>query len=740
MKTKFWWILILPLFTYLNTNAQEIKGRVVTTNHEGETEGIPGAKVKWKNQSFVVLTDVDGHFKIHGHHFPDTLMVSSVGYKVKAFEINGPGDDFVINMDESTLLKGVEVYATDLGKHIDLIDPFNIETIGSGELRKAACCNLSESFETNASVDVNITDAVSGAKKIQMLGLDGIYTQMQWENIPLVRGLSTSFGLLFTPGTWIDAIQITKGTGSVVNGYETMAGLINLRLKQPFASERLYINVYGNKFSRAEINIHGSQILSDKWSTMTFLHVSNQFVSSDVNNDQFRDQPSGLILAGLNRWKYQGEKFETAFGIKGTYVDRIGGSIAYKPGEVPQVPIWGARFKTIHAEAFGKTGFFFKNRQQASLGVIQQLKYHDMTNIFGPTTYKGTQKKYYINGIYSDELGNKKHNIKTGVSFIVDDYRQSFNDSLFLKTEIVPGAFAEYTFNHDDKVILVAGFRGDYHNLFGPLLSPRLHFKWNINPRSAFRLSSGKGYRVPNPFADYSSLMASNRTWIVNPNIVPEEAISSGVTFVQKFLIGDEVSSFSFDYFYTFFNNQLITDMDVAPNQLHVYNTTSQSYSHSLQVELNVTPIKNWEIRTAFKYYDVRAEFNGELQQKPFVPKFRVLVNTGYTTRNKKWSFDVTGNWVGKKRLPSTATNPPQYQRPNESVDYWLLSSQITYNFRKFSIYVGGENLLNVIQKDAIISADDPFGAYFDATQIWAPIQGFNVYAGIHFSIKHKKQ
>ncbi|MEX1002180.1 MAG: TonB-dependent receptor [Crocinitomicaceae bacterium] len=745
MKNKIkWWKKIFPLIVIsiwsIAASAQEIKGRVVTLEENKEEKGVPAAKISWSLSEEMVLSNAEGYFTIPAHHLPDTLIIRVVGFETMAFEVKEATDSLKINLKSGKMLQGVTVYAENIGKYMDLKSPMNIEQIGAGELKKAACCNLSESFETNASVDVNITDAVSGAKKIQMLGLDGIYTQLQWENIPLVRGLSTSYGLNFTPGTWIESIQITKGTGSVINGYETMAGLINIELKKPLKGERLYVNAYGNRFSRVELNLHGAQLINDKWSTMTFLHGSNQFMETDVNKDGFKDQPVGFLAAALHRWEYHGDKMESRFGFKGTYTQKDGGQIGYNHSEDPTFPKWGASFETKHLEAFGKMGIFLDKRPQASIGLIQQLKYHDMTTIFGNTSYHGTQKKYYFNGIYSDILGNTNHNIKTGASFILDNYEQSYNDSAFFKTEIVPGAFLEYTYNHLDKVIVVAGLRGDYHNLYGPLISPRLHAKWNPNPKSALRLSLGRGYRVPNPYADYNSLMASNRVWIVDPNIQVEDAISSGVTYTQKFLMRDEVSSFSVDYFYTHFINQLITDMDVNPGELHIYNTDGQSFSHSFQAELSLKLFKGFEFRSAFKYYYVQAEFNGELQQRAFVPKFRVLLNAGYTTRNKKWNVDVTGNWVGKKRLPSTASNPVPYQRGDESVDYWLLNSQITYNLKKISFYVGGENLLNVIQNNAIISADDPFGSYFDATQLWAPVTGFNIYAGLHITIDQKKK
>ncbi|MEO9531587.1 MAG: TonB-dependent receptor [Crocinitomicaceae bacterium] len=717
----------------------ELKGKIVTTI-ENKEEPVPWVKIKSGSGEDVVLSNKNGEFEIGIHKIPDTLYIKAVGYDLVAFPITEPSDELKINLTSGKMLNGVTVVGGSTGHHIDLKDPFNIEKIGQDELRKAACCNLSESFETNASVDVNLTDAVSGAKKIQMLGLDGVYTQLQWENIPLIRGLSTSFGLNFTPGTWIESIQITKGTGSVVNGYESIAGLINIELKKPSESERLYVNLYGNKFTRGEINLHGAQKINDKWSTMTFLHASNQFNETDVNKDGFKDMPVGLLAAGMHRWDFRGENMESRFGVKATFVDKVGGQIGYNKSDDPINPIWGASFQVNHLEAFGKVGIFMKKRRFGSLGLVNQLKYHDMKNVYGNSTYLGTQQKWYSNMIYSDIIGNTNHNYKTGISFVLDDYNQTYNDSNFVKTEIVPGAFFEYTYNRLDNFILVAGVRGDYHNLYGPLFAPRVHAKWNLNKKSALRVSVGRGYRVPNPYADFSSLMASNRVWVVDPNIQPEDGISSGVTFTQKFLIKDEVSSISVDYFYTHFLNQFITDMDVSPNEVHMYNTNATSFSHSVQVELALKPWKVFEFRTAFKYYDVQAEFGGQLQQKAFVPKYRVLLNAGYKTRNKKWEIDVTGNWVGKKRLPSTASNPVEFQRGNESVDYWVLHSQVSYNFKNFTFYLGGENLLNVIQQDAIISAEDPFGTYFDATQIWAPINGVNVYAGIHFNIKQKKK
>lgn len=725
-------VIVFLITSFLGYN-QNIVGKVINSTTK---EIIPFAIIKWEKN--IERTDKKGEFKINILNFPTSITVNQVAFKSLTYIINSPDNNVIINLIPNDTLNTIEVKGKNTGKSIDLLSARHTEMIGQDELRKAACCNLSESFETNASVDVSLTDAVSGAKKIQMLGLDGIYSQIQWENIPLVRGLSSSYGLGFIPGTWIESIQITKGTGPVVNGYESVAGLINLQLKEPSNNEKLYINTYTNRFGKGELNIHGGQSFG-KWKSMSFLHLSNSFMEVDENKDGFKDLPTGFSGAFLNRWERHGKNMESKFGVRGVYINKLGGQLGYK--SINTNPLkYGIDLNTTDLEVFAKNGFFPKKRKQGSLGTIIQAKLHSTENNFGTNTYLGKQKKLYMNAIYSDIIGNTNHNIKTGASFIIDDYNQTFRDSNFVKTEIVPGVFLEYTYHYLKKITVVAGIRDDYHNLFGNIFSPRLHAKWNISPQNALRLSAGKGTRIANPYADYTSLMASSRDWVVSPNLQPEEALNAGLTFTQKFIFNDRVSTLTLDYFYTSFINQVVTDMDINSSEINIYNANGTSFSNSIQAEVSIKPLENLELRSAFKYYDVKAEFAGTLQQRAFVPKQRVLLNAGYGTKNKKWDFDITGNWFGVKRLPSTVNNPSPYRRSLKSENFWLLSSQITYKLPKISFYLGGENLLNYTQQRAIIAADDPFGQFFDASQIWAPITGINIYAGLHFTIKHKKQ
>lgn len=734
---KFLFIFIGLTFS-LVTFSQELTGKVYAET-EGKEEVLVGAQLMWVNSKEGGTTDVDGKFHIKpSSSFPDTLMVSFVGYKTLKIYFEEASDEAIeIKLESGNVLNEIVVDAGD-DKFISRMDPIGFERINQGELKKAACCNLSEAFETNASVDVSITDAVSGAKKIQMLGLDGVYTQMQFENFPILRGLSSSYGMGAIPGTWIESIQITKGRGSVVNGYESMAGLINLEYLKPDKEGPLFINVYGNIFGRAELNLQSAFMIGkkEKWSTMFFLHGSGVFAQNDRNGDGFMDVPLTRQINGLQRFKYFGDKFRTQFGYKVMYDQKIGGQLGYEPKN--DGGKWGLNVRTFHGELFQKMGILFNSG--GSLGLIFQGKFHEIKGLYGLNYYYGREQKGYFNSIYSDEFKNGDHAIKAGLSFLANNFVQSFNGTDLNRLELVPGAYFEYTYKYKKKFSLVLGVRGDYHNLYGAFFSPAAHVKWNITKSTTFRATAGHGYRVANVYADNQSKMASSRVWIMTENLNPERAINTGATFIQTFKIGGRESSFSADYFYTHFFNQAILDLDVSPQAIYISNLNGQSYSHAVQAELNLEVLRGFNIRMAYKFYDVRMTTNGMTQQKAMVPKHRALLNLGYKTRNKKWLFDITANWIGVKRLPGTGTNPVEYQRPNQSKNFVLLNAQITYVHKAWEFYIGGENLTNYIQKDAIVASDQPFSQYFDASMVWAPVAGANVYAGLRFTIKKKKK
>ncbi|MDQ3047501.1 MAG: TonB-dependent receptor [Bacteroidota bacterium] len=733
-------LFILLLFFGNLLSAQNVTGRILTSSGNGKTTPLPGATVYWRSTMAGTNTDSIGTFElVLPSLFPSDLIIGMVGYENDTIEVLSEGKipDIILKSNITLTQVDVEVkQSSTLNSNFSLI---NTEVIGKKELLKAACCNISESFSTNASVDVAFTDAVSGAKKIQMLGLDGIYTQVLSENMPLLRGLSSAYGLNYIPGTWVENILVTKGTGSVVNGYESISGQINLEfLKPKEQKERLFINLYGNHKSRAEANLHYTPKINEKWGSTLFLHASDVSLRNDMNNDSFLDMPLTRQFNIFNRWDYHNQKnFEAQFGVKALKETRQGGQTSFNREEDRgKTGAYGIGINTEALEYFSKTGFLFPSRPGKSIGIQTSGKWLKQDMFFGLRNYTGEQKNVYVNMIYADYIKTTDHKYKFGLSYLLDDYEESYNDSAFARTESVPGIFGEYTYIHAENFSLVAGIRADYHNLFGLFYTPRLHLRYKATKTTTLRLSGGRGFRTPNLFVENQQVFASSRQVIIKEKPLPEIAWNYGVSANQKFKLFGNEAFINVDFFRTDFENQLIVDVDQHVNKVVFYNLKGKSYSHSLQVDAGFEPIESFAVKAAYKWYDVKSTYNYELLDKPFVPKHRVMFNMAYATYMEIWKFDFTTNWFGQSRIPSTVLSPEEYRMPTHSKEYFTMNAQVTKKFRKFEIYLGVENILNYTQKNPIIAANDPFGTNFDASMVYAPVDGRVIYAGLRMSIK----
>ncbi len=738
---KIFYILFVWLVATNSLSAQYISGKVLSIDKNGITEMLPGVNIYWEGTQIGVVSAVDGSFQLaNPDSIPAKLIASSIGYNSDTILITKKDlTNLNIKLKNTVVLGEVEVIEKQSTTMNKIFTPINTEIISGKELLKAACCNLSESFSTNASVDVAFTDAVSGAKKIQMLGLDGVYTQILSENMPMLRGLSAAYGLNYIPGTWIDNIMVTKGTGSVVNGYESISGQINLEFLKPQNQKaRFFINLYANEKSRTEANIHFGKKINQKWSTLLFTHISDVSMKQDNNNDSFLDMPLTRQYNIFNRWDFHNQKnFEFQFGIKGLLENRAGGQKEFNYKEdYGTTKKFGIGINTKSVEYFSKTGFMFPSKPYKSVGIQTSGKIQQQDMFFGIKTYEGTQKNFYANVIYANIINTTDHKYKLGASYLFDDYFENFNDSTFMRTENVPGVFAEYTYTHSDKFSLVAGIRGDYHNMFGLFYTPRLHLRYNVTKKTTLRLSAGRGFRTSNIFVENQSVFASSRKVIIQEKFKPEIAWNYGISVNQQFKLFGNEAFINLDFFRTDFENQIVVDLDQHVNQVVFYNLKGQSYSYSLQTDFGFEPIEDFAVKMAYKWYDVKTTYNYELLDKPYVPKHRVMLNMAYTTYMEVWKFDFTTNWFGISRLPSTVQSPVEYQLPKKSKSYFLLQAQITKKFRKFETYLGCENILNYTQKNAIVAADKPYGANFDASMIYAPLEGRIIYFGIRMEIK----
>lgn len=736
--------LALLLFLQLSGYSQKVSGKVFGYFGE-EKEPLIGAVVAFSGTNNVTVTDANGYFEIP--YQKGVLVASFTGFESDSFRVVTPVHfEFTLqNTELEEIVIEERVKTIELDKKSAMLN-FNI---GKKELEKAACCNLSESFETNAAIDASFTDAVTGTRQIELLGLAGKYSQIQLEMTPFVRGIQANYGLTHIPGYWISSLQLSKGAGSVANGFESMTGAINVELAKPNFDSKLAVNLYANASGRYEFNTISAFSLNEKWSTAVLLHGNTRTQKNDRNNDGFLDMPLSNHINFLNRWKYSsGTGLGSQIGIRLIAEELEGGQVSYHRDLSPEAQNeWGSQLKTQHFEVFGKVGKVLEAPGQ-SVGFIYSFTQQKIDGFFGRNTLRSNQNSVYLNLMFQTYLNSSEHTLKSGLSYQLDSYNKTvaafLTDDVYapIYSNSIPGIFIEYTWTLGEKFSLIGGIRADYKESVGSFISPRFNMRFAPDAKNTFRLGVGRGHRFANSPEENLSIFTSSRQpsistldfWRSTNNSL-ENSWNIGVSYVGEFKLNYRRGVFMVDYFYTYFTNKVVKDLDLGPQTIGLYNVEDGSYSSTFSAQVDYELAKRLNARLAYKFQDVQTNFERIGWAKdPFIPTNRVLINFAYETRSD-WKFDITWNWYDNKRIPSTAINPPEFQLETQSPALNMISAQITKTFGKFDVYLGGENLLNERQTDAIIDPDNPFGNYFDSQLIWGPIFGRNVYIGANFKL-----
>ncbi len=687
-----------------------------------DTQGnaLVAANVVWKGTNIGVMTDGDGKFILESQPDVNEIVTTYVGYKNDTTLWNGA--DFVeITMIAGVDLDDVVVKASRPGI-MKAKGAQNIEIISNTELVRAACCNLGESFTTNPSVDVNYTDAATGAKQIRLLGLSGTYVQMMTENVPAFRGAAAPFALGYIPGPWMQSIQVSKGAATVKNGYESVTGQINVEYLKPQSEETLDVNLYLDSRLKLESNIEGNLHLNDKLSSGLLAHYENAFLEHDGNGDGFMDMPKVQQFDVMNRWMYRTPHYIMQAAVKALKEDRTGGQMEDAHNHSKTLLIDNQLYRidigTERYEGFLKNAFIIDDAHNTNVALILSGSYHNMNALYGLRRYDVEENNAYAQLLFETDF-TPRHNLSAGLSFNHDGFD-------ILNDENVGGAYAQYTFNLDEKLVLMAGFRGDYSDIYGAFFTPRTHAKWTVDEHLKLRLSAGKGYRTSRPMLENHNLLASSRQIIVDDNLKQEEAWNYGASVSLDFEIFHKDLNINVEYFYTDFMNQVVTDLDSDAHEVRFYNLDGKSFSHTLQIDAKYPFFEGFSLLVAFRLNDVRTTINGMLREKPLTSRYKGLLTASYKTPLEIWQFDVTLQLNGGGRMPEPYGDFKPYQ---------ILNAQITKWFRWGNIYVGGENLTSFKQKNPIVGCHDPWGDNFDATMIWGPIDGIMVYAGVKWKM-----
>lgn len=718
----------------------QAKVRGVVKDSAGEP--LPGANVAWVNTKIFTVTAEDGSFSVDKPKDSETLVISYIGFENDTIHVDSENVKLEIVLREGLSLGEVNVVRRRFGTTKLRSSAMNVDIISSAELSRAACCNLGESFVTNPSVDVSYSDAATGAKQIKLLGLSGTYVQMMTENIPNYRGAAAPYGLGYVPGPWMQSIQVSKGSSSVKNGYESITGQINVEFKKPQLPEADWVsaNLFASSTGRYEANADATLKLSKRWSTSLLAHYENETMAHDANHDGFADIPRVEQYNLWNRWAYMGDHYVFQAGIKALSEWRNSGQVNH--GGNPGQELYKIGIDTRRYEAFTKNAYIFNKEKNTNLALILQGTFHNQDAVYGHKLYDVDQTNVYASLLFETEF-SKQHSLSTGLSFNYDGYDQRYrltNDVELprlksFEKESVPGAYVQYTYNLEDKLILMGGIRGDYSSMHGFFVTPRAHVKYNPNEFVNFRLSAGKGYRTNHVLAENNYLLASSRKVRIAGDLDQEEACNYGASISSYIPLLGKTLNLNAEYYYTDFLKQVVVDMDTDPHEIAFYNLNGRSYSHVFQVEANYPLFKGFTLTAAYRFTDAKTTYNGELKERPLTSRYKGLVTASYKTPLEIWQFDATLQLNGGGRMPSRyilEDGTPSWSARYGSFEQ--LSVQITRYFRRWSIYVGGENLTNFKQKNPIIDAANPWGENFDSTMIWGPVHGAKAYIGIRFN------
>ena len=729
--------LLSFLFLPMVVTAQEkIKGYVFNDHNEP----FVGANVSWQETQRGTTTNTEGLFEIEQNENERQLIISHVGYTAEILTIEKYEVPLRIFLNEHIELDEVVVG----GQRTSLVSLrtsiLQAQRITFDELSRAACCNLAESFETNPSVDVSYSDASTGARQIKLLGLSGTYVQMLTENYPNLRGASMLYGLDYVPGPWMESIQVSKGTSSVKNGYEALAGQINVEYKKPLTSDILSVNLFASDAGRYEVNSDVSWHVSEHASTGLFVHYSKDGTQHDANGDGFLDMPLKEQVNLMNRWQHRSGNYITQYGIRYLQEDRTGGQ-ATKHNHLTDP--YRITINTNRIEGFTKQAIIINPDKVESVALILSGSYHGQQSIYDQTPYNVYQNNVYASLMYEKEFV-PAHSLSTGLSLNYDGFDENLTQdqqrTTYNRSEIIPGAYVQYTYNLNDKFIALAGVRADYSSLYDFFVTPRIHLKYNPFEWLNIRASAGKGYRTANVLTENNFLLSSSRKIMIDENLNQEEAWNIGLNFSFYIPIAGKDLVINTEWYHTNFHKQVVVDMESDPHAVRFYNLDGKSFANSFQIEATYQfPfLRGFTLTAAYRNTEAKTDYRGQdglirRLKKPLVSDYKGLVTASYQSPLKKWQVDLTGQFNGSGRMPTSDASNPLWDTNFNPYQVW--NAQITKYFRHWSIYLGSENLLNFTQANPIIDAANPHSDNFDGSLIWGPMHGRKIYLGLRFNI-----
>ncbi|MEX0608571.1 MAG: TonB-dependent receptor [Balneolaceae bacterium] len=716
------------LSSFNQTFAQSsVKGVVISND-----EPLVSATVGIQSLNKGTFTDNDGKFLLlnipSGEHL---LFVSAVGYEPFRQKISVEGQDFFIevHLQESiTELEPLVVTGTMTEMTIKE-SPVKVSWVSKDVLNKSASDNLMDAVKYINGLYNQVECAVCGTNSIRINGMDGPYTSVLIDGMPVMGALAAVYGLNGINPNIIQNLEIIKGPNSTLYGSQAMGGVVNIITIDPKSAPLFSAQISSSTHAEHNVNAAFSPKVGN--SNVLFsgsLYNSNRFI--DENNDGFSDLTQDTRLTLFNKWRFDRPGLKkTSLGAKIYYEDRMGGVENYEHSLRGSDSIYGESVYTRRMELFGSYDLPF----DSDFKIDASFAYHDQNSFYGDYHYEATQQTFFTNLIWKKSL-SQKADLLSGAAIRYDALDQVFNEQILAggsaDNHFVPGLFLQFDHILNETFRTLLGIRADQHEEHGIIFSPRFNVKVKPGSHTTFRLNTGTGFRIVNLFTEEHEALTGSRQVVIAESLEPERSHNIAVNLNQIIDIGPSILNADLDVFYTKFSNQIIPDYS-TPNQIIYSNLDGHSVSRGISLNLAHNFIAPFTYMIGITVQDVYSADNNTVEKLPFSPRFSAVFNATYTFTKAAVTLDYTGRLTGKMLLPEY----PNKSRYSDTFTEQNLKVSKTLK-NEIKLFAVAKNIFDYTQKDPIIAPDRPFSNDFATDYVFGPIQGRRFMAGISFSVK----
>jgi outer membrane receptor for ferrienterochelin and colicins len=745
MSMKYTFISICFFLISLPTLAQSVT--ISGTVKDAETrEPLMFATVQIKGSSIGTTTNEQGHFSVDAPKELTTngkLIVSYVSYTPDTLALHARQSKYTILLRKDfKALQEVVVVSGTMKEVSKMNSPIPVEIYSPALFLKNPTPSIFESLGMVNGVQPQLNCNVCNTGDIHINGMEGPYTMILIDGMPIVSSLSTVYGLSGIPNSMVKRIEVVKGPASTLYGSEAVGGLINIITKDPSTSPIFHTDISATSLLEYNADI------STKWSlkkTQALLGINyfNFNNKIDVNNDNFTDLTQQNRISIFNKWDFhRQDNRQASVAFRYVYEDRWGGVLNWTKNDRGSESIYGESIYTNRAELIGNYQLPIKQK----IIFDYSYNYHLQDSYYGKVKYLADQQVAFGQFRWDKKVG--KHDLLLGLPFRYVKYDDNTpgtasEDTVHVSNKpmytFLPGIFVQDEIGLNEKVTILTGLRYDRHNHHGNIVSPRVSLKFSPDKNNTLRLSTGNGFRVVNLFTEDHAALTGARQVIIESELKPEESWNVNLNYASNIAHSSGFIGLDASVFYTYFTNKIVGDFHTDPEAIIYNNLQGHAISKGITLNTDISFMSRFKIITGVTFMDVyQVEKTGAEDIKMpqlFAPKVSGTYALSYSLDKLGLTFDLTGRLNGPMHLPTARENGDE--RPGKSPWFTIMNFQITKTSNTgWEFYLGAKNLLNFMPKDPIFYWQDPSAPEFDTSYNYAPVQGIKGFAGIRYTIQ----